>query len=111
MVLALLLPLDDAVAGSRIDISEPAPLLSRTYLDFTIVIPQVLWLRQSTDASPGPSNETNAASTFQPQTQAWSVVGNGNTLVITSPMVAGEGTRSLGLPTFSAAVDFIAATP
>lgn len=111
MVLGLLLPLDGAVAGSRIDIGEPAPLMSRTYLDFTIVIPQVLWLRQSTDAAHGPSNETNVASTFQPPTQAWSVIGNGNTLVITSPMVVGEETRSSSQSTISAAVDFIAATP
>lgn len=111
MALGLLLPLDGAVAESRIDIGEPAPLLSSTHLDFTIVIPQVLWLRQSTDAAHGLSNETNAANTFQPQAQPWSVFDNSKNLVLTSRTAASYGKQRPDLSNRSPAVDFIAATP
>ena len=111
VAIGLGLPIDDASAGSQFEIGNPSPLQSSAELDITIVIPECMWLRRGE----GASDETGSARTLvlpgNAQSQPWSVVGNGGTIVLnTYAASAEERLAAVGLRR-DKVVDFTVAMP
>jgi hypothetical protein len=81
LAICLGFPAENVSAASRFETGGSVPVQSRAHLDFTIVIPEFVWLRPPEHVEvvmPPDNHDTQEGESTPP---SWSVTGNGGPIV------------------------------
>jgi hypothetical protein len=79
-VISLALPIDVANAGSRFETGSSTPVHSSAHLDFTIIVPEFVWLQSEAVEHPT-GKSMHLSGIVSPQSRTWRTIGNGGDIV------------------------------
>lgn len=81
LAVCLGLPAEGISAASRFEAGTSVPVQSRALLDFTIVIPEFVWLKPPVRNEAGQSPEEHGSLEEEAGASSWSATGNGSPIV------------------------------
>ena len=111
MAMILCLPHESVSASSRFEAGEPHLLQSRAVLDFTIIIPEFVWLHTGSKAQAEQEIDGQGSQLGARVPRTSNVTGNGGAIVPAYYSLAGSDAPGGPTTSSDAAKDFAVAIP